>query len=1134
MTPSLNDPRYRPALLALAGISAAYAIYLIRQRYLTPQQNPDRQTQLRRRNAIRRHDLPRRNRTRSSPRGEDSIEVSEQAIAALRSREADGRSYGFLDIHSIENELGQDTARRHETQWPLLPGMLPTVEQFQTQEGIAEEDAQGLRNHAELMFMDAFLANQYPPSHHIASLEAGYLSEALSDMGIGSVVIQQSIERFNTDPNFGSEMRQNSNDGAGNPAGNPALADAAAAYQRFGDLMQALNGEETIADEQSNFEWREGNGAGSADRQEQNTLNLLYNIAADKARMDGYIHRGVTCDGCHKMPIHGIRYRCANCLDYDLCESCEAQELHIKTHVFYKIRVPAPSMGALGNSRQGLPVWYPGKPSAMPPGLPRQLSSRLLHETGFDTAELDALWDQFRCLAGCVWTHDPNKLGMAIDRKVFDRCFVPPLSIRPPPPNLIYDRMFAYYDTNNDGLIGFEEFLKGLAGLNDKSREGKLRRIFQGYDIDNDGYIDRKDFLRIFRAFYTLSKELNREMLAGMEEDLMEGGAREIIHGSQPISSAFPSNIPDGHVSRGGTGKEVDANGDLTITDHRGVLDEDAHDIGDRNQIIADIAISYPATHPRSFRRQTSTDSPLPGTSQVESVAPNIDSAPDENPLTESYPPTNEGGSSVHDSTHSWPPFGVRVSDIVNALGREVPVSEIIDPDERRKVQSAVLRRVEAEIQADIEQRSNDAIQERWRRRRFYTDVEEGGSAPQGYTEIDSSDDGTGDTGEAIDSVTSASASRPLSPRSRSSSKVRFEDSVTDTDYETRSNTSSRSIPVGERWGGYDISEIEKDVGKEILYQAVQQGFNELLDQLFKEKEDLTMEAHRTRKERRHHAKEIQAYAAVLKAEPGGPEHTRHESKPKKEKATTTASDQRPVRKEVELSTLLHAAGYGDGDADSDPGLEADANALSPTNPPPPPPDHPLYTNQTQIYRYSTPDYLDRDPTMPQFRPNDSETAGPTSASTSTSPLPSAEPATTTIPPSIPPMNVTLTTTTTTASSPAPLPAQTAPADLSDLSSPQTREMLTKYLLHDQIDAEAKTRGGFGRLDYAEFVRGMVGNDSNNNNNNSSSSRGRTGNGSGAVGDGDVTGREIGGEKQQQLQLGRLGFVGSWIEMASF
>ena len=157
-------------------------------------------------------------------------------------------------------------------------------------------------------------------------------------------------------------------------------------------------------------------------------------------------------------------------------------------------------------------------------------------------------------------------------------------------------------------------------------------------------------------------------------------------------------------------------------------------------------------------------------------------------------------------------------------------------------------------------------MQERWRRRRFYTDVEEGGTAPAGYAESDTSDDDAENREDGLDSATFASASRPLSPRSRSSSKVRFEDSVTDTDYETRSNTSSRSIPVGERWGGYDISEIEKDVGKEILYQAVQQGFNELLDQLFKAKEDIAMDAHRTRKTRRLYAKEIQAFAASLQA----------------------------------------------------------------------------------------------------------------------------------------------------------------------------------------------------------------------------------------------------------------------------
>ena len=946
--------------------------------------------------------------------------------------------YGFVDIRSIEHETGQDTGRSREAQWPLLPAMLPTTREFQTQESINAEDAQGLRNRAELMFMHAFLVNQYRPDHTVSRLEANYLDEQLSGMGIGSSIIQQAIEDFNNDLHFGSELRQNSLDGASNPS----FVDGATEGQRLGDLIQNLDGGETTADEQSNFDWRAGNEDSDADREGQNTLNLLYHIAADQARRDGYIHRGVECNACRVMPIQGIRYRCANCQDYDLCESCEAQEPHTKTHVFYKFRLPAPSIGVMGNSRQALPLWYPGKPGAMPRSLPRGLSSRLLHETGFDSSELDALWDQFRCSAGSVWNKDPNKLGMAIDRKIFDKCFVPPLSIRSPPPSLIYDRMFAFYDTNNDGWIGFEEFLKGLARLSDNSREGRLRRIFQGYDIDNDGYVDRKDFLRIFRAYYTLHKELNREVVAGLEEDLIDGGARDIVHGSQPISSAFPGSIPRGHMSQGGVGKAVDANGDLAIVDNRGILNEDPYDIGDRNHVIADIAMRYPRAEPRSSRR-AQTDSPLPEPRQ----------------------------------------FGI-----------DEPSTHPAENDNSFR----------------IEQRRINAVHERWRRRRFYTDVEEGSTIPPGYTEVDSSDSEAGNGQDAIGSVNSASASRPLSPRSRSSSKVRFEDSVTDTDHETRSNTSSRSVPVGERWGGYDISEIEKDAGKEILYQAVQQGFNELLDQLFKEKEDLAMEAHKTRKLRRNYAKEMRAFAESLEPEPK-PQATGHESDQSEERAKTTQSDADSQNEDSKLNVLLHEVGYSPEHTVSEPEQDQSQN-----NPPPPPPDHPIYTGLVQAYGFNMQHYLapipppaleqdQQDPTMPQFCPNEEGTNAPPPPSDDADagklPNPRSRPA---------------------ASIHEPEPGSSAPPpdpDLSDLSSPTSRAILSTYLRHEQVDDEAKARGGFGRLNYAEFVRGMVGSDD-------SSNRP------------DGAGKDADGKDKQNWgeggRLGRLGFIGSWLEMSSF
>ncbi|KAG0052533.1 hypothetical protein BGZ83_002463 [Gryganskiella cystojenkinii] len=50
---------------------------------------------------------------------------------------------------------------------------------------------------------------------------------------------------------------------------------------------------------------------------------------------------GVICDGCNE-DIYGIRYKCGNCPDYDLCGNCEAlpNPIHDPTHIFLKIRKP--------------------------------------------------------------------------------------------------------------------------------------------------------------------------------------------------------------------------------------------------------------------------------------------------------------------------------------------------------------------------------------------------------------------------------------------------------------------------------------------------------------------------------------------------------------------------------------------------------------------------------------------------------------------------------------------------------------------------------------------------------------------------------------------------------------------------
>ena len=95
------------------------------------------------------------------------------------------------------------------------------------------------------------------------------------------------------------------------------------------------------------------------------------------------------------------------------------------------------------------------------------------------------------------------------------------------------------------------------------------------------------------------------------------------------------------------------------------------------------------------------------------------------------------------------------------------------------------------------------------------------------------------------------------SRRSRSSSKVRFEDGLTSNEEEpdTRSVTSisSRSIPVNERWGGLELPEPEEDFGREVLYEVVQESMNAIIDSIFKIREDLWIEAQMSKTKRLEH-----------------------------------------------------------------------------------------------------------------------------------------------------------------------------------------------------------------------------------------------------------------------------------------
>ncbi|XP_066260387.1 E3 ubiquitin-protein ligase MIB1 [Euwallacea similis] len=54
----------------------------------------------------------------------------------------------------------------------------------------------------------------------------------------------------------------------------------------------------------------------------------------------GIKHEGTMCDTCRQQPIFGIRWKCAECGNYDLCSVCYHGDKHHLRHRFYRITTP--------------------------------------------------------------------------------------------------------------------------------------------------------------------------------------------------------------------------------------------------------------------------------------------------------------------------------------------------------------------------------------------------------------------------------------------------------------------------------------------------------------------------------------------------------------------------------------------------------------------------------------------------------------------------------------------------------------------------------------------------------------------------------------------------------------------------
>ncbi|GBM93706.1 Next to BRCA1 gene 1 protein [Araneus ventricosus] len=90
------------------------------------------------------------------------------------------------------------------------------------------------------------------------------------------------------------------------------------------------------------------------------------------------VHTGIFCDNCDQL-IHGIRYKCGNCSDFDLCQECESlPNIHNKNHIFLKIRYPVALKMYLKQKHQEVP--NPGKAHT---GSSRSRQTKKLYEAKF-------------------------------------------------------------------------------------------------------------------------------------------------------------------------------------------------------------------------------------------------------------------------------------------------------------------------------------------------------------------------------------------------------------------------------------------------------------------------------------------------------------------------------------------------------------------------------------------------------------------------------------------------------------------------------------------------------------------------------------------------------------------------------
>jgi len=100
---------------------------------------------------------------------------------------------------------------------------------------------------------------------------------------------------------------------------------------------------------------------------------------ASPAQASNTVHSGVTCDRCQMSPIRGVRMKCLQCPDFDLCAECDGRadiiEDHHPNHVMLKLPTTISFTATVELKNDETSVTHPPTPSPAPTPIPNATAS---------------------------------------------------------------------------------------------------------------------------------------------------------------------------------------------------------------------------------------------------------------------------------------------------------------------------------------------------------------------------------------------------------------------------------------------------------------------------------------------------------------------------------------------------------------------------------------------------------------------------------------------------------------------------------------------------------------------------------------------------------------------------------------